>query len=292
MNKMKKVFFDVKSNCMAALILLIIIIIGASSIFSLREYEKAAAYHFGEFSRSYIEPGLHFKWPWPFETVNRLDTRLQLYEGKPTVIKEKNKKNLLVDPFLLWKPINPNTFFTKLGGNMTRAIHRLEDHTGAVVNRVLGSSNFDAIVTTNRQEILDTIKAISNDELKDIDLVVALFSFNRVELPSENQQSVFERMVNERNKVVKGIDADGERIYKEITSDADFTANDIRNNAKRMSDSIKGVADEKALAILNNFAAKSKPLFELQNKIETFKKSYGENTEWILDGKEILAHPK
>jgi membrane protease subunit HflC len=289
---MNKILFEVKWNCLAMLITLIVIIVGNSSIFSLREYEKAAAYHFGEFSRSYTEPGLHFKWPWPFETVNRLDTRLQLYEGKPTVIKEKNKKNLLIDPFLLWKPINPNTFFTKLGGNMTRAIHRLEDHTGAVINRVLGSSGFDDIVTNNRQDILDTIKAISNEELKDIDLILALFSFNRVELPAENQQSVFERMVNERKKVVKGIHADGERIYKEITSDADFTANDIRNNAKRISDSIKGVADEMALAILNGFAAKSKSLFDLQNKIETFKKSYGENTEWILDGENILAPPK
>ncbi|MDR2541022.1 MAG: hypothetical protein LBD11_04505 [Candidatus Peribacteria bacterium] len=289
---MKKILFETKWNSLVALVVIILFIIGKSTFFTLREYEKAAAYHFEEFSRSYMEPGLHFKWPWPFETVNRLDTRLQLYEGKPTVIKEKNKKNLLIDPFLLWKPINPNTFFTKLGGNMTRAIHRLEDHTGAVVNRVLGSSNFDDIVTNNRQNILDTIKSISNEELKDIDLSVALFSFNRVELPPENQQSVFDRMISERTKVVQGIDADGERIYKEITTSADFTANNIRNNANRMADSIKGVADKERLAIMNAFAIKSRSLFDLYNKIETYKKSYGENTEWILDGKEILNTPK
>ena len=65
---MKKIFYDAKWNSLAAVITIVILIIGNSSIFSLREYEKAAAYQFGEFSRSYIEPGLHFKLPWPFGT--------------------------------------------------------------------------------------------------------------------------------------------------------------------------------------------------------------------------------
>jgi hypothetical protein len=58
------------------------------------------------------------------------------------------------------------------------------------------------------------------------------------------------------------------------------------------ANTIKGQADQERIAILNKGYAQSAPLFRIYNEIETYKKAYSKNTEWILDGKNILSPPK
>jgi regulator of protease activity HflC (stomatin/prohibitin superfamily) len=81
-------------------------------------------------------------------------------------------------------------------------------------------------------------------------------------------------------------------VYDSITSHADFLVADIEATADRQSDSIRGRADKERLSILNKGYAQSATLFRIYNEIETYRISYGKNTEWILDGKHILSPPK
>jgi membrane protease subunit HflC len=289
---MKKIFTDTKSNWIATVIVVVVFIIVSSMLFTIKEYEKAAAFQFGKYAREYNTPGLKVKAPWPFETVYKVDTRLQLHSAREMTIQEKTKKKLLIDYFTLYRIERPKTFFTKIGGNMEKAIHRLDDNTGSDVAAIIGESSFDDIVTNKRQQLLDTIQKMSNRGLEDIDLKIYFMSFNRVELPDENKAAVFRDMINDRNKISSQYRSEGQMVYDSITSNADFLVADIIAKANRTADSIKGRADQERIAILNKGYAQSAPLFRIYNEIETYKKAYTKNTEWILDGKTLLSPPQ
>ena len=289
---MKNIFTSQKANTLAAFIVIIVWILGSSVFFTVKEYEKAAAFRFGEYMREYNTPGLKIKWPWPYEIVYKVDVRLQLYSPKEMVLQERTKKKLLIDFFTLYKVESPMIFFTKVGGSMTKATHRLDDNITSDIAAVIGESTFDEIVTSSRQTLLDNIQEKSNRGLEDIKLKVCFLSFNRVELPDENKAAVFRDMINNRNKISSQYRSEGQMISDSITSNADFLVADILAKAEMQANTIKGQADQERISILNKGYAQSAPLFRIYNEIETFKKAYSKNTEWILDRKNILNPPK
>lgn len=282
---MKKVFENTRINLIFAIILVVISVLLLSSLFTIREGEQASAFLFGKAKRDYTHAGLHAKLPW--ESIKKVDKRLLLYNAREMTLQEKTKKKLLIDWFCLFQIDNPKTYFTKVG-TMAKAYHRIDDHISSDVAAILGENIFEDIVTNNRQILLDTIKGSSNKGLDDIDISVKFLSFNRVELPDENKEAVFSDMVADRNKISQGYLAEGQRIKDSISSSADFQAEDIRSNAKRLAEEIRGSADSTRLAMLNRAYAQSKELFHLYNEIETFKKAYSKNTEWILTPENLI----
>ena len=286
---MKKIFFNTKANWICAGIVLFLILLANLSLFKVKEYEQAATFVFGEFSREYKTPGLKCTYPWARKY--KVDIRLQLHTTREMTLQEETKKNLLVDYFTLYKMESPYTFFTQVDGDLIKAIHRLDDNTSSDVSAVLGESSFNDIVTNRRQDILDSIKMMSNRGLEDIALKIYFMSFNRVELPNENKIAVFNDMISNRNKIASQYRSEGQMYYDSIKSHADFLVNDILAIADRQADSIMGRADKEAIAIRNKGYAQSAPLFKIYNEIETYKLAYGTKTKWIIEKKNMLKPP-
>ncbi|MDR0859538.1 MAG: hypothetical protein LBO09_00720 [Candidatus Peribacteria bacterium] len=286
---MKKIFENQKLNQIGAIIVILLFIVGYRSVFELRESEQAAAFIGGAPQRNYTQAGLNLKFPW--ESLRIADKRLLLHTGKELILQERTHKNMLFDYFTLFHIDNPILYMTKVG-DLGKATRRIDDNLGSDIAAVIGANTLDDIVTYRRPELLDTIKAMSNDGLSDIALSLRFFSFNRVELPDENKPAVYSDMIADRTKISTSYQEEGHRMAKEITSEADSRARTIRSTAEAMADSITGKADGDALELMNRAYSRSKELFELYNEVETYKKAYGENTEWIIDGKNLLTPPK
>ena len=264
METKKSIWTDPKRNWIGFIAIIMIILGLNSSFFILREGEQASAFAFGEARRDYTTPGLKLKAPWPFETIKKVDKRLLLYSGREMVLKEKSKKNLLIDWFCLYRIDNPKTYFTKVV-SMGKAERRIDDNISSDISAILGENLFD-----------------------DIDLSVKFLSFNRVELPDENKNSVFNDMIADRNKISQGYIAEGKKNQDSIQAVADFKVAEILSAAQREAGMIKGSADSIRLAILNSSYRKSQELFKLYNEIETFKKVYKDNTEWVLSPEGLI----
>lgn len=286
-NLISELFQNPKTNSIAAIVLIFVSIALYSSVFILREGEQASAFAFGKPARDYTQPGLHFKAPWPFETLNKVDKRLLLYSGREMILQEKTKKKLLIDWFTLYRIDNPQTYFTKMV-NLGKAERRIDDNVSSDIAAILGENSFEDIVSNRRQSILDIIKKSSNTGLDDIDLSVSFLSFNRVELPDENKAAVFQDMIADRKKISSGYLAEGKMYKDSIESAANFTVAEILSSAEREAGLIKGRADSTRLATLNRAYGKSRDLFHLYNEIETFKKAYRDSTEWILTPETLI----
>ena len=289
MKKLKKILVEPKANIIAAAVIAFVYIVGAFSLFTLKEGEQAAAFRWGEAKRNYTTAGLKVKYPW--EEVIRADKRLLLHSGQEATLQEKDKKNLLIDYFAIWRIKEPTIYLTKVG-SIAKATRRIDDNIGSDAPAILGENLFVDIVTNNREILLDSIKAMSNRGLDDIALDIELLSFNRVELPKENQAAVFNDMIADRSRISAAHRAQGTKLKDSIMTSADRRVREIVSAATMQADSIIGLADATKLEILNRAYARSKPLFEEFNKIETYKKAYSNNTEWIMKGDRILTLPK
>jgi modulator of FtsH protease HflC len=283
-----KVFTETKQNIKALIVMVVIFLLFSSSLFKIYEGEQASAFFFGKATRDYTTSGLHIKFP--LESIKKVNKRLILHTARALTLQEETKKKLLIDYFCLYKIDNSKTYLTKVV-TKEKAQHRIDDNLGSDVAAVIGRSAFEDIVTNKRQDILDTIKFLSNRGLKDIDLSLRFVSFNRVELPDENKAAVFGDMIADRNKISAGYKAEGQRIKDSIMSYADFQAAQIVAEANKEASQIMGSADSLRMNMLNKAYNKSKELFKMYNEVETFKKSYSKNTEWILTPENLIVKP-
>jgi membrane protease subunit HflC len=94
--------------------------------FTVSEGECALVTQFGRPVRTIENPGLNFKWPVPIQTVNRFDRRLQLFESRLVEFLTKDKKNVVLKFFVLWKLDKPKEFFLSVGNTAT-AEQKLDD---------------------------------------------------------------------------------------------------------------------------------------------------------------------
>src|SRR5699024_11758268 len=109
-------------------------------------------------------PGLYFKLPPPFETVTRLDKRLQTIETRdPDRIQTAEKKNLLIDSFVKWRIADPRLFYVTFGANDRAAVERLQAQIRDALNASVNVRTVNAVVANERdtimKEILTTVEA-------------------------------------------------------------------------------------------------------------------------------------
>src|SRR5262252_10688736 len=94
-------------------ILLLLIVGLLLFVFQVRKSEVVVVTTFGKPTRNVRDPGPHFKWPWPIESVHRFDQRVQNFEDRLTEGLTQDSFNILASVFVGWKITDPKAFFPK-----------------------------------------------------------------------------------------------------------------------------------------------------------------------------------
>lgn len=86
----------------------------SSAIFFVDERERVILLRLGQIERADFEPGIHFKIPFVNE-VRRFDGRILSLDATPARYLTGEKKNVIVDSFVLWRVANVADYFTSMG---------------------------------------------------------------------------------------------------------------------------------------------------------------------------------
>ena len=189
--KIKKIY-----KWLFALLLAVIIVVFGFT-FTVKEGSCAIVSRFGEVRAVYMESGLHFKLPYPFEAVYTYDTRSQYMDSGYTETLTNDKKNVILQTYLVWHIEDPMKFYTSVGDN-EKAEKYLNDLTANVKNGVMGNYELSALVSTDLEnikieEISKSIeKSVAENALKDYGIRVEKVKINRLALPTNNIESVFD----------------------------------------------------------------------------------------------------
>ena len=290
--------FTMKSRDLFILVALIVFCLIASSTFFVADQTKVyAVFQMGKPIVGYngaLEAGLKFKWPFPFQSVKSETNRYFLYDSSPKEALTDDKKMLIVDEFMPARIVNPIKFFVTVK-SIAGAQARIDDTAYSFLNNILGAEKYERIVVTNRDDILDAVTKITQAAISDFGLETPMVRVSRVDLPAQNTQAVFARMVSERNQEAAKYRGEGAREKRRISSGADSEAVKIREEARREAQSILGKADEEAIKIFNSASAKDPEFFKFYFSLDAARQAFGEGgikeKLFVLKGDETLLKP-
>jgi membrane protease subunit HflC len=240
--------------------LLLIIFIALLFTFQVRETEVALVTRFGKPTRDELEPGLKFKLPWPIEKVQKYDKRTQTLESKFGETYTQDKITVLVTVFAGWNIENPTLFRQRFDDSVDRARNQLADMIRNEKDAVIASHPFSELVSADESQLKfaeienEMLQRVKPMALENYGINVGFLGIKRLGLPETITQKVFERMREERTRVVRRLEAEGQAEAARIRSDANRERAELLSKAEARVIELKGEAEReaaKSLQILN-----------------------------------------
>ena len=261
---------------------ILIAILGLSTVFTVDETRQVVILQFGEPVRIIKMPGLHFKLPAPLQVAQHFDNRLLEYDVSPEEILSKDKKSLIVDNYVRWRIIDPLLFLQTV---QTESIAktRIDDIVYSELRRELGTHNMSEIITENRELIMETVTKQSATATKPYGIEVVDVRLKRVDLPQNNEQSIYRRMQAERKRQANKFRSEGEEESQKIKALTDKDKTIILANAYKEAEEVKGEGEAKSVDIYARAFSKDPDFYEFYRTLETYK--------IILDKKTTLVLP-
>ncbi len=264
------------------LVILVIALIGTAMVtFTVDEKESIVITQMGKPVRTIVEPGLHFKLPYPFQTLHVFDDRLLEYDSAPTEIITKDKKNLVVDNYASWRIIDPLKFMQTVGTEIG-AQSRLDDIVYSELRVELGARDLLETVALSRAEIMEIITGKCYQKALEYGIEVADVRIKRADLPEENEKFVFDRMRAERKRIANQYRSEGNEEATKIKAETDRDRTLILAEAYRKAQEIRGEGDAEALKIYANAYQRDPYFYEFTRSLEAYEKSLSQKAVVIL----------
>ena len=273
----------------AALLVAIIFVYGFC--FTVREGNYAIVSRFGDVRKVCTEAGLYLKLPSPFEKVLTFDARSQYMDSGYTETLTNDKKNIILQTYVIWHVSDPLKFYTSVADTQNAAVY-LNDLTSNVKNGVMGSYELSSLVSTDLENIkINEITAemkqqIAEKALKDYGIAVEEVRIKRIALPEDNLQSVLDQMIADREKQVTKLLSEGRRDAAKITSEADAKAAEIVANGQTEAAKINAETEKKIAAIYGEAYDSNAELFIYLKKLIALENSVSADTVIIMNAED------
>ena len=263
------------------ILLPILAVVGFSSIFIVDETQQVVILQLGKPVKTVTEPGLNVKLPFPFQEKITFDDRLLEYDSPPEEILSKDKKSLIVDNYVRWKIVDPLQFLKTVQAIPT-AKSRMDDIVYSELRRELGTHDMVEIITENREEIMDIVTLQSNTATLSYGISVVDVRIRRVDLPAENEESIYARMEAERKRQANKFRSEGEEEAQKIRAATDRDKTIILADAYKEAEKIRGEGDAKAVQVYAGSYSADPKFYEFVRTLDTYKKVVDDKTTLVL----------
>jgi modulator of FtsH protease HflC len=223
------------------LLLLVLIIVGYSSIFTVQQTEQALVVRFGAPVDVATEPGLHFKAPFT-DTVIAIDKRILDLENPAQEVIASDQKRLVVDAFARYRIKDALQFYQSVG-TIQAANLQLATLLNSALRRVLGEVTLIQVVRDQREALMKRIRDQLDHEATSYGIQVVDVRIRRADLPDQNSQAIYQRMKTERQREAAEFRAQGAQKAQEIRSNADREATVIVAEANSKAEQVRGEGD-------------------------------------------------
>ena len=272
----------------------LLLIVAANSVFVVRENQYACTVRFSKIIDTTSEAGLHFKVPF-LDNVKYFSKATMFYDIPPSEVLTSDKQNMTVDCYVLWEISDPKLFYQRLG-NTAEAEDRLNALTYNELKTVMGTLAQADIINmedgAKRNEIYDSIAT-------DVDALAAAYGIRVTEvkikqfdLPDSNLNSVYSRMISERNQMAEKYTADGNYEASIIRNEVDKQVNIMVSDAEAEAAKLVAEGEAEYMRLLAEaYATKEqKAFYEFNLALDALKKSLtGSQKTIILDKDSALA---
>lgn len=280
-------FFKHWPTMLLGLVVAAILLVAVFS-YQLNQTESAVVTTFGR-PTEVTEPGLHFRWPFPFQRIYRFDHRIRCFEGGAGKLEETmtaDGQNILVGIYVNFRIQDVKQFFITLE-NMTKAEDQLNSWMRGYKNAAFGRYKFSQVVNTDPKlmklnEIQEEIKKNLIQISKPYGLEIVSVGINTINVPKAISEKVFDRMIQERQRAAAQFLAQGNSRAEKIRIDADREKAITLANAEAQAKEIRAQGDAEAAKYYAVF--KENPeLAEFLRKLDSLRQIMKGRTTLVLD---------
>lgn len=268
----------VSTGVIAAVVLAVVIGVWMS-FFVINEDKMAIVTEFGKFKREIKDPGIHAKAPW--EDVLVLDGRILSSDAPQDELLTLDKKRLVIDPVTHWRIAEPLLFY-KTVNNPLQAKLRLDDIVLSELRRVIANHNMHGIVGEDREGLTDMVATATRDKSKDYGIEIVDVQIKRTDLPQQVEESVFQRMRAERERVAKKHRSEGAEEAAKRRSNADKKRTVILATAYAVAQKLRGEGDAQGSAIYADAYNSDPEFYEFTRSLELYENSIDKDSELFL----------
>ena len=261
----------------------LVILFVLSTIIVVDETEQIVILQFGKPVQTITDPGLNFKFPAPIQVSNSFDKRLLEYDVPPEEVLSRDKKSLIIDNYVRWRIVDPLLFLQTVRAIPT-AKTRLDDIVYSELRQELGNHDMAEIITETRELIMKKVTIASNEETSKYGIEVIDVRIRRVDLPRENEASIYARMEAERKRQANKFRSEGEEEAQKIRAATDRDKTVILAEAYKTAQQIRGEGEAEALDIYAESFSKDPDFYEFLRTLETYEKVIDKKTTLVLPG--------
>ena len=221
-----------KISIAAAVILIAVLLFG--SLFTVREDEYAVVTKFGKIVTVHDQAGLKLKIPF-VEQVRSVPKKIQIYDLAPSDVITKDKKSMIADDYILWRVTDAKKFTQTLNASVTSAQDRVSVATYNATKSIISSMNQDEVIESRGERLTEMITSESNSDLGSYGIVIETAAIKSLDLPDDNKDAVYERMISERNNIAASYKAQGEANAQKIRNETDRNVAVMQANAEKQA---------------------------------------------------------
>lgn len=262
------------------ILIVVLVIVGISSMFTVRQTEQAIVVQFGNPIRVVRDAGLHFKLPF-VQNVIYYDNRIMSLDPQGQEVPLVDQKRIIVDSFARYRIVDPLEFYKTV-----RMESVLNDRFGAILNATvrnqLGSSDLQDLLTDQRGQIMRNITELVRQRSSEFGIEVVDVRIGRTDLPPETSQSVYNRMRSSRIAQAKELRAQGEELKAKIQAEADRDRTVILAEARKTAEILRGEGDAGRNTILGAAYGKDAEFFRFYRSMEAYRGAMNEGTTMLL----------
>ncbi len=212
---MKKKF----SKVICVIILVAALVLIANSAFVIRENQYGLVREFGRIERVISDSGLYFKIPF-IQEKDTVSKELLLYDIAKSDVITQDKKSMIVDSFVLWRVTDPKIFAQTLNTSSQNAEARINVAVYNSVKNVISSMTQADIIAARGQKLTSLIME-NVTGINQYGIEITTVEIKLLDLPEDNKNAVFERMISERENIAATYTAEGNSDAQKIRNTTD-----------------------------------------------------------------------
>ncbi|MCQ1057320.1 protease modulator HflC [Photobacterium sp. DNB23_23_1] len=258
-----------------------------SSIIQVKESEIVIVSQFGRPNSVISSAGPALKWPDPIETTVRLDKRLQTLSLPSTEYGTRDRRNVVMGAYLVWRIEDPIHFLTS-ARSIEVAQLRLETlangEIGSEIASVPISGIFSADATDNQIDALfeRVTESVTTKAMRELGIEVVSVAPYQFGYPIQNLQAIYERMASEWDRLARQYRAEGMETASKIQAETELEIREMRAKAYRDDQHLLGEAESQAAELFTDVFESNPELYRLIRSMEAYQSMFGEGSRIVL----------
>ncbi len=262
---------------LAAVLLLML----GNSLVICRENEYKLIRQFGKVQRVISASGLSFKLPF-VQSADTVPKEILIYDLPASDVITSDKKSMIVDSYVLWRVADPLKFTQTLANSVYNAENRINAIVYNATKNTVSSMTQDEVIKSRdgkmtitventegevesndlileeKQEVVE-IKSLSEEIMDNIGegyqqygITILAVEVKMLDLPDDNKQAVYTRMISERENIAAQYTAEGASQAQMIQNTTDKEVSIMLSEANAQAEQLIAEGEAEYMRILSD----------------------------------------